>query len=52
MDRNGRNGIVAAFASSALGGTASALTRCMIGAVDPVIRAMPTGPTPARDAVR
>jgi len=36
MDANERNGIVAALASSALGGSAGALTRYVIGAIDPV----------------
>jgi drug/metabolite transporter (DMT)-like permease len=36
VDANERNGIVAALASSALGGTAGALTRYVIGAIDPV----------------
>ncbi len=36
MDSNERNGIIAALASSALGGTAGALTRYVIGGIDPV----------------
>ncbi|HVO47636.1 MAG TPA: DMT family transporter [Steroidobacteraceae bacterium] len=36
MDARERNGIVAALVSSALGGSAGALTRYVIGAIDPV----------------